>query len=423
MISDDHRRKAQNSIILSQCFGQVAPLCFANGLMLSYLDYQNVSEQAIVLFLKTPSIISLMLILPIAYFSDLYGKKKLGQIGNILQSIAFMGLCFALTLASDPTWLILLSIVCFAFGVTLFNGSWFALLDPVILPQTRGSFFAKMRTCWKFAGVTFTFFVQYLLEKNGHHALSTLLLCVALFCLIRMFFYQRIPELEPSENLVESKKGLSEFKSRFMVIFEDRPYRNFCIFKFLFPVITSCTIILVHLYLKEYLNYDHASIVFIGNVAFIGAIVGFSFGALLLKKLGMKKGFLYSSIAMATTIILLPFHGVFSFIPVELYFSGLIFLEGVCAASFGISVTSIMLDLLPQKNKSMSTSMFLMCQESGSTVAAITAATLISTFAESNYVYRGVNINVYSVLLILSGILTPILTYLFIRQYKVTRKS
>ncbi|MCM8531811.1 MAG: MFS transporter [Lentisphaeraceae bacterium] len=389
--------------------------------MFSYLDHQNVSEQAIVLFLKTPSIISLMLILPIAYFSDLYGKKRLGQIGNILQSVAFMGLCLALSMTTASTWLILLSIVCFAFGVTLFNGSWFALLDPVILPETRGPFFAKMRTCWKFAGVAFTFFVQYLLEKNGNHALSTLLLCVASFSLLRMFFYHGIPELEPAEKLSESRKSVGEFKIRFMAIFKDRPYRNFCIFKFIFPVLASCMIILVHLYLKEYLDYDHAGIVFIGNVAFIGAIVGFSFGAFLLKKVGMERGFLYSSVAMASTIVLLPLHGVFSFIPVEVYFGILIFLEGVCAASFGISATSIMLDLLPQKNKSMSTSMFLMCQESGSAVAAITVATLIQIFAGQNIVFKNVNINVYSVLMILSGVLIPLLTYLFIRQYKAAK--
>ena len=68
-------------IILSQCFGQISSLAFDNGLMFNYFDHLDSDDSTILLLMKMPGLVRVMMILPLAYLSDKYGKKKLGQWG------------------------------------------------------------------------------------------------------------------------------------------------------------------------------------------------------------------------------------------------------------------------------------------------------------------------------------------------------
>ena len=134
MISDADRKNAMNTIIKAQCFGQVAGLCFVNGLMFNYLTSLSISEQAMVIYLRLPSIIGLFITLPMAYLSDAKGKSKLGQIGNAIQVIGLGCLCMAAYVSGYQSLAVVGGILLFSIGVALFNCSWFALLDPIIIP-------------------------------------------------------------------------------------------------------------------------------------------------------------------------------------------------------------------------------------------------------------------------------------------------
>ncbi|MCM8529359.1 MAG: MFS transporter [Lentisphaeraceae bacterium] len=412
MISDIDRKKALNTVIAAQCFGQVASLCFINGIMFNYFSYLEFSEQTLVIFLRLPSLIALFTTLPLAYLSDMKGKSKLGQLGNFIQVIGLLSLCTAAYISGLKTFAVVFGVILFSFGVSLCNSSWFALLDPLINKSQRGPFFAKMRTCWKLFGVSFTFLAQLMLEIKGDSILAPLLMCVVLFAIIRMFFYSRIPELEVKELRPEDEK--SSFKSELKKVLRNRDYVRYCLFILFLPLGISCLTLIYNLYEKSVLKFDSADIVLMGNLAMIGNMAGFAIGALALKRFGEKRLFLYCACCISMCAASFPLHGWAPWLPVRYYTGFITFCTGLSVAAMSIGITSLMLHLLPQENKSLSTSLFLTAQEIGQGISAGILAVLVTVFT-GEQVLNSVSLNVYSMSLFAIAVLLPPSIWLFSR--------
>lgn len=416
MISDKERKLALNAIIATQCFGLVAGLCFGNGLIFNYLSYLKVPEQVLVLYLRIPSILALFTILPLAYVADRKGKLKIGQFGNAIQVIGIACLSSAAFISGAKNVAILGGILLFSLGASMVNSSWFALLDPIVKPENRGTFFAKLRTVWQIFGVIFTFAAQFVLELKGDSMLSPILMFVVLLSLVRMYFYARIPELEPRKVLEESEKAslLSELKC----IFKYKAYMQLCIFIFIMPLFTGSLSLIFNLYEQSILKFSSADIVLMGNMIMIGAILGFAVGAFLLKKLGEKRLFLLCSCCISLCCLLFGLHGYFEFIPIKI-FTGIITLcTGLSISSMSIGITSLMLHLLPKENKSLSTSFFLTAQELGTGISAAILSLTIAVFGDGSTSCGSINVNVYTLTLLVVALLFPLGVLHFNRSLK-----
>ena len=417
MISDTDRKNAMNTIIIAQCFGQVAGLCFVNGLMFNYLTSLNISEQAMVIYLRLPSIIGLFITLPMAYLSDAKGKSKLGQIGNAIQVVGLGCLCMAAYVSGYQSLAVVGGILLFSIGVALFNCSWFALLDPIIKPEQRGSFFAKLRTIWKLFGVTFTFIAQLILEIQGDSVLSPLLMAVAVLAVIRMYYYQKIPELEPRVKQGDGKHP--SFKSEIKDLFKNKDFLTACILSFFMPIFFGELTLLFNFYEKLILKFDSPDIVLMGNLAMIGGVCGFSAGAFGLKKMGEKKLFMICTIMVSACLLFFPLHNYFNWIPTRVYAGFFTFLSGLSTAAMSIGITSMMLHLLPQKNKSLETSLFLTAQEIGAGVSAGILSLAIYFFEGSTKTLSVIHVNVYTVYMAVLALIIPIGIYLFNKKLKM----
>ena len=410
MISDMERNKAFNAIIIAQCFGQVAGLCFANGLMFNYLTYLKFSEESMVIFLRLPSIIALFTTLPLAYMSDMKGKSRYGQIGNLIQAIGIACLCVAAYISDLKTLAVVGGVILFSFGVSLLNSSWFALLDPIIPPHQRGPFFAKLRIIWQLFGLVFNIAAQFLLDIWGDSVLAPIFMCVVLFCFIRMYYYGKIPELESRDKSLTEKEF--SFKDEFRKLLQSKDYVKYCIFiSFLVLGMGSLTLIF-NLYEKEYLNFNSADIVLMGNLALIGGIAGFGAGAAVLRRHGERVLFFLNICCISICCLLFPMHDFFDWIPVKIYVGSLTFCTGLSISALSIGITSLMLHLLPKENKSLSTSFFLVGNEIGSAFGAGLLSALIYLFS-GNTESEFMHVNVYTVSLLAVGILLPAGVLLF----------
>ncbi len=416
MISDKDRKKALNAVIATQCFGLVAGLCFGNGLIFNYLTYLDVPEQSLVLYLRIPSILALFTILPLAYIADRKGKLKIGQFGNFIQSLGLACLCTAAYLNGNKNLAILGGIILFSFGASMVNSSWFALLDPLVKPENRGTFFAKLRTFWQFFGVIFTFGAQFVLELNGDTMLSPILMFVVLLSVIRMYFYGKIPELEPRDSTVNSPKSslLAELKKIFLC----KTYIQLCIFILIMPLFMGSISLIFNLYEQSVLNFSSADIVLMGNMVMIGAILGFAVGAFLLKKLREKLLFLLCGCCISLCAFLFTMHEYFDFIPIKVFTGSLTLCTGLSISSMSIGLTSLMLHLLPKENKSLSTSLFITAQEMGTGISAGILSLTIAIFGNNSSRYAGININVYTVTLLTIAVLFPLGVLVFNKTLK-----
>ena len=84
-------------------------------------------------------------------------------------------------------------------------GNWFALLHPIIPENIRGRFFGQLRLTWQSIGILFTLIVIYILELYPTLEMYQAILgIITILMLLRMFFYQQIPELDKSTAKKES---------------------------------------------------------------------------------------------------------------------------------------------------------------------------------------------------------------------------
>ena len=393
MISDKDRNKALNAVIATQCFGLVAWLCFGNGIIFNYLTYLDVPEQSLVLYLRLPSILALFTTLPLAYIADKKGKLKMGQFGNVVQVLGMACLCSAAYISGNKFIAILGGILLFSLGSSMVNSSWFALLDPIVKPEKRGSFFAKLRTTWQLFGVVFTFAAQFILEIEGDSIISPILMFVVFLIIIRMYFYSKIPELEVKDP--NEPGGEVSFKDEFKVLMTYKPFIRFSIFILILPLFIGSITLIFNLYEQAYLKFSSADIVLMGNLVMIGSILGFAIGALLLKKLGDKRLFFLCSCCISACAALFVLHEYFAFVPIKVYIGFITLCTGLSMSAMSIGITSLMLDLLPKENKSFSTSFFLSAQELGTGISAVVLSLTISFFSDNSKQLASVNLNVY----------------------------
>jgi len=416
MISDLERKKALNAVIATQCFGLVAGLCFGNGLIFNYLTYLDVSEQSLVLYLRIPSILALFTTLPLAYVADKKGKLKVGQLGNLVQVVGISCLCSAAYISGNKTIFILGGIILFSLGASMVNSSWFALLDPIVKPENRGSFFAKLRTIWQLFGVGFTFAAQFILEMEGDTVLSPILMFVVLLTIIRMYFYSKIPELEVKDPDKEEHKR--SFKEEFKILLRYKSYIRYCVFILIMPLFIGSLTLIFNLYEQVVLKFSSADIVLMGNMVMIGSILGFAVGAYMLKRMGDKLLFFFCSCCISLCAVLFVMHEYFSFIPIKIFAGTITLCTGLFISSMSIGITSLMLHLLPQENKSFSTSLFISAQELGTGLSALILSFSIAIFGDKSHRFAEINVNVYTVTLIIIAVLFPIGVLIFNKSLK-----
>ena len=410
-MAGQEKNKFINTVILSQCFGQLASLSFTNGIMFNYFDSLNCSDSTLIVLLKIPNFAGMFLMLPIAFFADTYGKKVLGQWGNATQVLGLGFLIAAPFLERGQIITLFAGVSIFAVGAALFNSSWFALLDPLMKPEERGAFFAKMRACWKSFGILFTFLAQYLLGVKGPTILTQILILIFIMMIVRMYFYHRIPELEKPDK--EQRKAV-KFFSELKLIFENKKIYKYSGYRFVYPLLTGCIALLFNLYEKKFMNFSPADIVFMGNLMFIGGIGGLWLGAKMTKRYSTFQIFMICTSIISACGLVFPLH---IYLPVpELIYAGTVtFIFGCFSAAFGIAYTSLMLSLLSPERKSLASAFYIGLSQLGVACSGIFAATVVKKdwgFAEQ---LAGLN-NIYSIILLCSVLPLPIVTWLLTKK-------
>ena len=390
-------------IIISQCFGQLAILSFDNGFMFNYFDALIQSDSALVILLKTPSIASMVLVLPLAFLADQYGKKVIGQTGNIIQ-IAGLAILTLASLASKTLFLLFAGVIIFSIGSALFRCSWFALLQPIVSEQERAHFFARMRTAWKVCGILFTLLVQFILGVDNKVIFLQIFILLIICSFLQVYFYQKIPELEKPKKEQEKRKFFKEIKH----LFKDKLFLRFTAFKFSFPLMVGSIALLFNIFEKKYLNFTPSDIMLMGNLLFIGGVSGFWLGAHLMKKFEAKQIFLFATISITFVSLIFPIGIYLQGLPVIILCGTVTFIFGSSMSALGIAETSLMLSLLQPERKSLASSLCIMCTQFGSAVAGILVALIIKNF---EFGEAGSYWNIHSLYLVVTVAPLSILTY------------
>ncbi|MBC8257729.1 MAG: MFS transporter [SAR324 cluster bacterium] len=405
-MSDSETKYAIRMILLTASLGGMSFLSFNNGLLLSYFSHLGISSSTILILLSILPLTTFVIIIPFSYLSDIFGKKLLGMTGMVFSLFGF-GILIGVSYLPDSLRILIvgLGIVVFGIGSAMTLGNWFALLHPIIPEKIRGRFFGQLRLTWQSVGIIFTLLVIYILEQNPTLGMyQAILAVIAILMLIRMFFYQQIPELE--KNFVKKET----FKKSFMKVLTIPGYLSFCAYCFLLTLFTGACPQIFSLIEKDILLLSKVEIVFIGNLLIAGALSGFFLGGRLVDRFGTKYVFL--SCHFGFGIILFLFLGRNLF-PVEIRFvvGILTIFFGMVQAASSIAMTSETLALIPPKNKSLATGLWFTLYSGGTGLSGILSgqALELGLFSES-WIWFGYSMSRYDGLLLLFGSMVLLMT-------------
>jgi len=400
------KNKIMMTIVLSVCTSIMPQLFFKNGFLLSYLLKLGFKSSDVLILLSMPSGIMFMLIVPLAYYADLYGKKKIGTSGIILTVLGFFIIIVAGFFGKPAvTRLIVCGILLFSIGVAAMLSGWFALLSPLIPKELRGSFFGNMRVSWQIFAIACSFILTFILKKTDSVGVFQLILTFFTSLLfVQIFLYLRIPEIEKNKS---EKKSFARIAA---AIPEVPGYMPFCAYCFLLMLATGAWPVTMGLLEKNVLHFSDDTIVHMGTMLFIGSMAGFYLGGKMVDKFGTKMVFLVVHFSYFVLLFSVIIREVTPFSLVS-YFSLLTMGLGFVQASSSIALTSEMMALAPLENKSFIISFCTALQVGGAGISGIISGKIIQYgILNETWIFKGMTLSNYDTLILAGSTMVFIFT-------------
>ncbi|MCG8616114.1 MAG: MFS transporter [Desulfobacterales bacterium] len=392
--------------VLTVCVSIMPQLFFKNGFLLAYFLELGLNSADVLILLSLPSLIMLILLVPFAYYADLYGKKRIGQMGIFLTITGF-GLITAAGLFDTQVAAryITSGILLFSIGLSALFSGWFALLTPLIPKEIRGRFFGTMRVSWQIFAICCSFILTYILEKSSDITTYQAILIFFTSLLVLQFrLYTSIPE--------KHKKPASRQPLLSIIgSISDLPgYMPFCAYCFLLMLATGAWPATLGLLEKNVLAFSDDAIVHMGTMLFAGAMLGFFLGGRSVDRYGTKNVFLMVHFLYFVLLSLVLFRDA---VPAShlVYYSIITFGLGAVQAGSTIAITSEMISLAPPENTSVVTSLCMSLQWGGAALSGLLSGKLIQygILAET-WQLNGLTMSRYDSLILFYAVLVLVFT-------------
>ncbi len=368
MLDERQRKRVFNIIIVTQCLGMITASLFQNGFYLNYFTKLGISSAAIAMLFALPSLLSVFLLLPSAFFSDRFGKRTLGLAGQVLLAMS-LGLMMSAGWGGDARLALLLvvvSLTVYSVGGSLQAAGWFALLNPIVPKEIRGRFFGRLRVIFQLASILFTLLITRMLKASQAMTMFQILLgLVLLTALLRYFTYARIPELE---NAGGEANHRNSFWKALSAVMAEPGYLHFNGYVFLLTLFTAAVPIVFALMQKDVFGFTPSQITHVGTLFLVGGMTGCWLGGRVVDRLGSRIVFVIAHLTYALSMLaMLARH----WVPWSLvaHVGGCSLAFSLVGGMIGVAVTSEMLALIPVANKSLSTA-FTMTLSNGAIALA-----------------------------------------------------
>lgn len=358
--------------ILTQCLEIVALGTTVNGTLLLYLTAIGTTAVRTMIYLAIPSLTNALLLLPLAYLADRYGKKRIGQTGITLGIIGWGLMALGALSETSAESVIVTGIILASISIAMFGAGWFSLLSPIVPAEIRGRFFGRLRLTVSIVSLLCSVIFAWILSINSNDIIvyQGIYVAATIAFIARWFTYRQIPELEPPVAKIDEVS----FQEIVASVFQAKNFAAFCSYMFLLSLFTAGAGTLFAMVEKRVLMFTDTRIILLSNTALIGSMVGMFFGGRIIDRHGTRTVFAGCHIVLAQVMVafLLRVYVPMSFVPFYLGF--LHFLLGASLGAVGIAMTTELLGILPEKYKSVASSMFVIFQTSGVALSGILPA-------------------------------------------------
>ena len=365
------QRCGMRAAILTQGCGVVAQLSFKYGMILLYLRSLGIPVTRILVYVAFPSL-AYLLNVPVAYYADRCGKKRLATpcLAVSAAGFAVLAISGSLPRASREAAAVL-GIFIFSVAQVPFTASWYALLSPVVPERMRGRFFGRLRLSWQAVGIAFTIVCALVLsEEAPTSTYQWLLAAITVGQVLKLLNYTRIPELEHHEQARHTLGGALG------AVLHVPDYLPFCSYVFLLMLFTAAGPAVFVLIEKEALGFGDNTVMWLVNLAMLGSVFGFFLGGKAVDRHGTKRVFLLCHFAYGALMALFAFRAIAPAGRLA-WAAGVNFCFGAIYAASSIAITTEIFALLPRENKSLAGAGVLSLHIGGGALSSILVAWVI----------------------------------------------
>ena len=284
-LTPEARRGARLNAYASTWFGCFTDVMIdSSAIIILYLTMLKSSEMATMFAMSFSGIVAMFMMIPMAGVVDRFGVKR------CIYASAWIALGSYLLMAIAPVFgktaasgIVLTGCLLFSVSRPLWSAAWYPLLNDILLPEERGTFFGRMRFSYMILTGSVFFVIGLVMGENPPEwFLQTVIGAAGLLMFGRIVCISRIP-------VSASAEGKYDLKKAFGISIRNGPLVSFSVYVCCLSAAFCSLAPLVLLYLKKGIGCGDNVVQTVSSVGIAGLICGYFFYGPLLAKIGMKR--------------------------------------------------------------------------------------------------------------------------------------
>ena len=394
-LSDAQRRHYRHVAITSAiCGGFSTQIIENNAPVVLYLTMLGASDSMSMFSTSLSGLATLFLLIPSASLCAFLGLRKTYTLSSLLGFLAFMLITFAPLFGGFARQSVILGGFIYGLSVTVYQSTWYPLLDNILKADERGKFFTTMR-------FIYMIFMALVLFGLGKFLQSKPSLWGRKFCMDKLPI---APDMQHETPDIRKSLG---------ICLHNASLTGYSVYLCFFYIAYASAIPLALVYMKTSLNMAAGTIMILTSVNMAGKITGFFLLGKFGKYLNSCKQTLINHL-LAFIAILLLLSAVPSAKGLPVIFGTAFFLLGIVYALVNCIAAVEMLSLARPGNKIMAIA-FCMTMIAIGTAAGTLLSTLLigcGALAES-WQFMGMTLTKFQLLFGMCALLMFFIVILF----------
>lgn len=404
----EHRRYRCIAIASATCGGFATQIIENNAPVVLYLSMLGASDSMSMFSTSLSGLASLFLLIPSASLCAFLGLRRTYTFSSLLGFLAFMLITAAPLLGGFARQAVIIGGFIYGLSVTIYQSTWYPLLDNILKSDERGKFFTTMRFFYMILMALMLYGLGKFLQSNpSMYLLQGVFVLAGVMLWGRKFCMDQIP-IDPAmqHETPNMRKALS-------TCLHNLSLTGYSIYLCFFYIAYASAMPLALVYMKTSLNMAAGLIMILTSINMAGKITGFFLLGKFGKYLSSKQQTIINHLLALIAILLL-----LAAIPeakgLPIIFGAAFFLLGIVYALVNCIAAVEMLSLARPGNKIMAISFCMTAIAIGTAAGTLLSTLLIGCGAlAENWQFMGMAMTKFQLLFGICALLMFFIMLLF----------
>lgn len=285
-LSPVQRKKYQRIAILSAWFGCISEqLLDSNSLIILYLITLGGNESFSMFSTALSAICGFTMIIPCAGLASKVGLRPSYTLSVYVSIASFWLMAAAPSIVpmEYAKYLVIAGCMIYCLMRFPYSVSWYPMLDMILAPNERGSFFGTMRFSYILINACIIYLIGKLLGTDpAIHTMQLIIAAAGLFMLGRKICMDKMPDNpEVKQSKIDIRKALN-------ISIRNAPLVGFSFYACFLNIATASALPLAVIYMKTRLNFSAETVMTSTSLYMIGLVCGYALTGFMMRKLGHR---------------------------------------------------------------------------------------------------------------------------------------